>query len=67
MGKVKEFLIFCIIFGAVAAAPCYDRVRWGPWLDRDNPSGNGDYETRSDEWRVCDNPTAIQCRIKATG
>ncbi|HEY5837814.1 MAG TPA: hypothetical protein VIT19_02185 [Pyrinomonadaceae bacterium] len=31
-----------------------------PWLDRDNPSGVGDYETTSDLLKV-------SCRFKATG
>eukprot|EP00118_Oscarella_pearsei_P020013 m.215603 g.215603 ORF g.215603 m.215603 type:complete len:209 (+) comp39836_c0_seq1:464-1090(+) len=41
---------------------------WGPWLDRDNPSGTGDYETLRDFIRekapVCPKPSGIRCRRK---
>ena len=66
MESKRSLLIFCLALAAAMAAPCNEKVRWGPWLDRDNPSGNGDYETRNDERNVCENPTAIQCRIKGT-
>ncbi len=42
---------------------------WTDWLDRDNPSGAGDWETINDfnsgKFKaVCDKPMAIQCRSK---
>ena len=42
--------------------------RWTRWLDRDNPSGFGDYETLADfhPSLVCPNPQSIQCRVKST-
>lgn len=41
-----------------------DPLAWTPWLDRDNPGGAGDYETRVDfpAGTVCSNPTAIKCQ-----
>lgn len=35
------------------------------WLDRDNPSGTGDWKTRADfpAGSVCANPIGIQARI----
>ncbi len=39
---------------------------WTAWLDRDDPSGAGDYETRVDFGAaVCANPIAIQCQTLA--
>lgn len=38
---------------------------WTPWLDRDNPSGKGDYETLVDflqNGQACPNPAGIQCQ-----
>ena len=35
---------------------------WTDWLDRDDASGSGDWETLSSFTGVCANPTAIQCR-----
>jgi hypothetical protein len=41
---------------------------WTIWLDRDNPSGSGDWENRSGFGSdVCSNPTAIQARRKSDG
>lgn len=37
---------------------------WTAWLDRDNPSGTGDWETLNSFAGVCDEPVAIQCRAK---
>ena len=43
-------------------------VQWTAWLDRDNPSGNGDYETKADfpAGTVCAEPVGIEARIKGT-
>lgn len=39
---------------------------WTAWLNRDAPSGNGDYETRADFVpAVCASPLAIQCQTTA--
>lgn len=48
-----------------------DNCEWGSnWLDRDNPSGTGDWELRSFHRCYCprgDVPVAIQARILAPG
>ena len=37
---------------------------WTSWLDRDNPSGSGDWENKAGFGsQVCSNPTAIQARV----
>ena len=41
---------------------------WTAWLDRDDPSGKGDYETVKDfliEGKMQPNPVAIQCQTLA--
>jgi hypothetical protein len=41
---------------------------WTPWLNRDNPFGNGDYELLSDfvsTGQSCANPIAVQCQTLA--
>ena len=38
---------------------------WTPWLDRDNQSGNGDYEPLADfvaAGQACPNPVGIECQ-----
>ncbi len=35
---------------------------WTAWLDRDNPSGSGDWELRADHTGVCANPVDYQAR-----
>ncbi len=35
---------------------------WTGWYDRDNPSGNGDYESRHLQSGVCSTPTGVECR-----
>jgi len=38
---------------------------WTPWLDRDNPSGKGDYELLSyfvESGQACENPTDVEYR-----
>jgi hypothetical protein len=40
---------------------------WTPWLNRDDPSGIGDYETLADfvaAGKACSNPTGIECQTK---
>jgi hypothetical protein len=42
-----------------------DQDGWTVWLNRDTPSGSGDYETLSDFVKTgqsCANPSAIECR-----
>ncbi len=41
--------------------------RWTEWLDRDNPSGSGDWENRSLHTGVCANPTGFQARRVSDG
>ena len=43
---------------------------WTSWDDRDDPSGQGDYELihlRSDFKEICKNPSAVQARLTETG
>lgn len=43
---------------------------WTAWLDRDDPSGVGDFETLPEfikDGKACKRPTAIQCRYKPAG
>jgi hypothetical protein len=44
---------------------------WSGWLNRDNPSGQGDYETLPDlikEGKLkCRRPLAVQCRYRPNG
>lgn len=35
---------------------------WTSWLDRDNPSGSGDWEVRTHFPNVCDDPVEIECQ-----
>lgn len=49
---------------AVNASGAVD-LTWTPWLDRDNPSGEGDFEGLGDHQaagNACENPVRIQCR-----
>ncbi len=44
-------------------------AKWSPWFDRDNPSGDGDFETIADltkQFSGCVKPVAIECRVKST-
>ena len=45
---------------------CCKFDKWTAWLDRDNPSGDGDWEDIQNFLNInqaCANPTAIECRI----
>ena len=39
---------------------------WSTWIDRDDPSGTGDWEVRSsiikENYVLCDEPTEIECQ-----
>lgn len=53
---------------AVVAIPHVASAQtWSPWLNRDKPSGKGDYETiagfKADGKMPCAAPTAIECRF----
>jgi hypothetical protein len=42
-----------------------DKNGWTAWLNRDDPSGSGDWETLSSfvqAGQSCTNPSAIECR-----
>jgi hypothetical protein len=45
--------------------------KWTAWVNRDQPSGQGDYETRADlikEGQIkCKQPLAAQCRYRSDG
>jgi len=48
----------------------FPSVTWTPWLDRDDPSGNGEGEHLSifvSEGRACANPQAVECRRISDG
>ncbi|KAM9431897.1 cartilage intermediate layer protein 1-like [Clarias gariepinus] len=66
---MKE-LIFCVLLIAgagitkVASASCC-QVCYTQWFDRDDPSGNGDYETLNElraenPGKICSCPTSMQ-------
>lgn len=38
---------------------------WSEWLNRDTPSGLGDYEERYNFSQVCDAPTSVEARLTA--
>ena len=42
---------------------------WTNWLDRDDPTGDGDYEHRADyaQQEVCETPLAIDARARGSG
>lgn len=46
-------------YGACQEQPEYE---WTQWFDRDNPSGNGDYETIKLQPEVCEIPKDIECQ-----
>ncbi|MCH9648299.1 MAG: hypothetical protein K0U98_08675 [Deltaproteobacteria bacterium] len=53
------------------AGPCPEEEEWewSPWLNRDLPSGNGDFELLPnflDLNQACDNPKKVECRTHST-
>ncbi len=47
-------------------------LQWTRWLNRDGPSGSGDFETLRDHRRerpreVCEAPVDIECRVRSSG
>ncbi|MEM9452585.1 MAG: hypothetical protein AAGF11_00300 [Myxococcota bacterium] len=46
----------------LVAEPDLQLASWTQWYDRDNPSGNGDYENRSLQAGVCASPSGVECR-----
>ncbi|XP_060786283.1 cartilage intermediate layer protein 1-like [Neoarius graeffei] len=62
-----KLLIFCVILIATHAGAqgLIQRICYTEWFDRDNPSGQGDYETLNElraEYpkQICTKPLAIQ-------
>ena len=58
--------------GPIGPRPDRECYCWTKWLDRDNPSGKGDYERVKDFRRhsrppVCAKPVHVFCRIKNGG
>lgn len=52
-----------------AGSPACESGTWTPWLDRDNPSGSGDFEALAafrESGQVCANPKQIQCRLRGS-
>jgi hypothetical protein len=70
VGQYRDVVVQ--IFNVAGSLVCYDVFRvnvvrppgWTPWLNRDAPSGNGDYETLADfdPSLVCPNPIAVECQ-----
>jgi hypothetical protein len=63
-GVVLSLVIGALCYTSDAYSECY---RWTKWLNRDLPSGSGDYETFRDFRKltpppVCANPVGIECR-----
>lgn len=53
--------------GRGACSPGCSSARWTDWLDRDGPSGSGDYETLADfkkQGDACSHPLAVECETK---
>ena len=52
----------------VGGCPTDQDLMWTPWLDRDNPGGQGDYETLSHfiaAGQACAAPAKIECRTRS--
>ena len=62
-----RFLCPCGSVNYNYVASCSYRC-WTNWLDRDNPSGNGDFETIADfsASQTCPSPIGADCRVKST-
>ncbi|XP_028409446.1 cartilage intermediate layer protein 2-like [Dendronephthya gigantea] len=64
-----KFLLSFVIFYTLAVS-AHAAVYWTGWLDRDNPSGTGDWETyNSFKPRPCRagyRPLGANCRVKHT-
>lgn len=59
-----------IVAPSMLMAGTQEGFEWTPWIDRDNPSGVGDFETIADQYaagNVCQHPVAIQCREASSG
>ncbi|MCY1020378.1 hypothetical protein [Pyxidicoccus sp. MSG2] len=73
VGQYRDVIVQ--IHNVAGQLVCYDVYRvtvslppgWTPWLNRDGPSGSGDYETLVDfsPTQVCPNPVAAECRTIA--
>ena len=64
--------IFLHLFFIGYTPPSCLNGRWTQFFDRDQPSGNGDYETlnvinRQYLGRACSNPTAVDARVVSNG
>ena len=64
---IKSFLQYLYVFLTVIQC----NGVWTRYFDRDNPSGNGDYETLHDLRReypnqICPNPIAVDAKVVGT-
>ena len=61
-GSSIQHIILCALASTVACR--YNRYCYTKWIDRDDPSGNGDYENFSlvSRTTVCPQPVGIQCQ-----
>ena len=65
------FHLFLAVQPTYEPPACADG-QWTQFFDRDQPSGNGDYETLNDingenPGRACSNPTAVDARVVSNG
>jgi hypothetical protein len=62
MSTATRILLLCALVGV--AYTCTDTYCWTQWLDRDNPSGSGDWETLRNfpPAQVCPKPVGIECQ-----
>ncbi|KAL7889651.1 hypothetical protein AOLI_G00019090 [Acnodon oligacanthus] len=56
---------YCLDYKVRFGCPCAPQVCYSQWFDRDDPSGNGDYETLTDlrkeyPGEICSQPLTIQ-------
>ena len=61
---IQLVLLFLCSLAGQSLVYCGQTYCWTRWLDRDNPSGTGDYETLQNfpQSQVCPKPVGIECR-----
>ena len=64
MGTTIRLLFLCALTGLAYTCSESQTYCWTRWLDRDNPSGSGDWETLRDfpQSQVCPKPIGIECQ-----
>lgn len=64
---VRRSLLLATLTWVGMAGTAQADPAWTAWLNRDVPSGAGDWETRADFPGVCATPRAVEGRVAATG